>query len=123
VIAIDTSAVIAYLSGDSGADMGTVDAALASRHACLPAVVLTELLSDPKLLKHIKDLFVELPLLEPTTGFWERAGLLRASVIARRHKARLADALIAQTCIDHNVPLITRDQDFRHFVSAGLTLL
>jgi predicted nucleic acid-binding protein len=123
VIAIDTSAVVAYLSGDPGADMGTVDGALASRQACLPPVVLTELLSDPKLQKHIRELFVELPLLEPMPGFWERAGLLRASVIARRHKARLADTLIAQTCIDHDVPLITRDQDFRHFVSAGLALL
>jgi predicted nucleic acid-binding protein len=123
VIAIDTSALVAYLSGDPGADMGTVDAALASRQACLPPVVLTELLSDPKLAKHIKELFVVLPLLDPTPGFWERAGLLRASIIARRHKARLADTLIAQTCIDHDVPLITRDQDFRHFVSAGLALL
>jgi predicted nucleic acid-binding protein len=123
VIAIDTSAFIAYLSGETGADIGTVDAALASHHACLPPVVLTELLSDPKVSKSVKALFQELPLLEPTPGFWERAGLLRASVVARRHKARLADTLIAQTCIDHGVPLITRDQDFRHFVSAGLTLL
>jgi predicted nucleic acid-binding protein len=70
-----------------------------------------------------KALFQELPLLEPTPGFWERAGLLRASIVARRHKARLADTLIAQTCIDHGVPLVTRDLDFRHFVGAGLTLL
>jgi predicted nucleic acid-binding protein len=123
VIAIETSALIAYLSGAKGADMETVDLALASHQACLAPVVLTELLSDPKLATHIKELFVELPLLDPTPGFWERAGLLRASVIARRHKARLADTLIAQACIDHDVPLITRDQDFRHFVSAGLTLL
>lgn len=123
MIAIDTSAFIAYLSGDTGADIGTVDAALASHYACLPPVVLTELLSDPKLSKPVKALFQELPLLEPTPGFWERAGQLRASVVARRHKAKLADTLIAQTCIDHGVPLITRDQDFRHFVSAGLTLL
>jgi hypothetical protein len=30
-------------------------------------------------------------------------------------KARLADALIAQCCIDADVPLIARDSDFRHF--------
>ncbi len=48
-------------------------------------------------------------------GFWERAGLLRARIISGRRKARLADALIAQTCLDHDVPLITRDRDFRHF--------
>ncbi|MGH9415127.1 MAG: hypothetical protein ACRD01_00720 [Terriglobales bacterium] len=30
-----------------------------------------------------------------------------------------ADALIAQCCIDHAVPLITRDQDFVAFVEAA----
>ncbi len=64
--------------------------------------------------KQTRQLFQELPLLEPTPGYWERAGLLHASVLARRHKARLADSLIAQACIDHGVPPITRDQDFRH---------
>jgi len=34
----------------------------------------------------------------------------------------LADTLIAQICIDHDVPLITRDKDFRHFAKHGLRL-
>jgi predicted nucleic acid-binding protein len=123
VIAIDTSAFIAYLSGDEGSDVAAVDTALASHHACLPPVVLTELLSDPKLSKSVRALFQELPLLELTEGFWERAGHLRASALSRRHKAKLADTLIAQACIDQGVPLITRDQDFRHFAGAGLALL
>jgi len=123
VIAIDTSALVAFLSGEEGADTGTVDAALASHRACLPPVVLTELLSDPKLSKAVRALLQDLPLLELTAGFWERAGILRASIIAHRHKAKLADTLIAQSCIDHGVPLIAHDQDFRHFVGAGLVLL
>jgi predicted nucleic acid-binding protein len=32
-------------------------------------------------------------------------------------KPRLADTLIAQSCIDHNVALVTRDEDFRHFAT------
>jgi predicted nucleic acid-binding protein len=123
VIAIDTSSLIAYLTGDEGSDVAAVDTALASHQACLPPVVLTELLSDHKLAKNIRALFQELPLLELTDGFWERAGTLRASVLARRHRAKLADTLIAQACIDHGVPLIARDEDFRHFTGAGLTLL
>jgi len=36
----------------------------------------------------------------------------------------LADTLIAQSCIDYRVPLITRDSDFRHFAKyCGLILL
>jgi predicted nucleic acid-binding protein len=48
-------------------------------------------------------------------GYWERAGALRAQVLAKRLKARLGDALIAQSCIDRGIPLITRDRDFRSF--------
>jgi predicted nucleic acid-binding protein len=36
-------------------------------------------------------------------------------VLAARRKARVADVLIAQSCLDHAVALITRDRDFRNF--------
>lgn len=125
MIAIDTSAFVAYLQGDGGgaaAAVAHVDAALASHLACLPPVVLTELLSEPTLPAAVRDLLLALPLLEVEPGVWQRAGELRAAVIARRQKARVADALIAQVCIDHGVPLVTLDRDFRHFTSAGLQL-
>jgi predicted nucleic acid-binding protein len=35
----------------------------------------------------------------------------------------LADTLIAQSCIDHRLPLITADLDFRHFKPLGLIVL
>jgi len=44
---------------------------------------------------------------------------LRAKVLAKRRKARLGDALIAQSCIDGGVPLLTRDRDFRAFAEAA----
>jgi hypothetical protein len=62
--------------------------------ACLPPVVLTELLSDPKLPKRVAELVQQLPVLEPKSGYWVRAGTLRAKAIARKRKARLADTLI-----------------------------
>jgi predicted nucleic acid-binding protein len=39
--------------------------------------------------------------------------------VTRKHRARLADTLIAQSCIDHGVRLVTRDADFRHFARIG----
>jgi predicted nucleic acid-binding protein len=39
----------------------------------------------------------------------------RAKVLSRRYRARLADTLIAQSCVDHGVRLVSRDADFRHF--------
>jgi predicted nucleic acid-binding protein len=45
-------------------------------------------------------------------------------VLASGRKARLGDALIAQSCIDAKVPLLTRDRDFRAFArAAGLRLI
>jgi len=119
VIAVDTSTWIAYLAGGAGEDVERLDRALAEGAVVLPAPVLAELLSDPKLPAKVRNLLLELPLLEPGPGFWERAGDLRAKALARRRKARLADALIAQLCQDHNVDLLTRDRDFRSFVAAS----
>jgi predicted nucleic acid-binding protein len=123
MIALDSSAVIAHLSGADGAAARAAGAAFAARQACLPPVVLAELLSDPVLPAAVATLLKELPRLELTDGYWERAGTLRAKVLGRGLKARLADALIAQSCVDHHVPLVTADRDFRHFARHGLSLL
>jgi len=84
VIALDSSSLIAYLSGSKGGDVDAVEFALRQKQAVLPPVVLSELLSDPKL--------------PPAT----------------------AEAFKG---MDHDVPLLTRDADFRSFGHAGLKLL
>lgn len=124
MIAIDTSSISAYLDGQSGADVEVVDQCLADQQAVLPPVVLTELLSTPRLRPAVARLFRGLPMLPLLDGYWDRAGALRARILGHRLKARLADALIAQSCLDHRVALITRDEDFRHFARfAALKLL
>lgn len=124
MIALDTSSLVAYLSGEKGLDVDAVDMAFKHQHAFLPPVVLSELLSDPRLSKNVIELLKGLPLLSVTDGYWERVGNLRSKIIAKGYKARLADSLIAQTCLDHDVPLVTRDKDFKHFAShGGLKLL
>ena len=123
MIAIDTSSFIAYFSGGEGPDVEATGVALEHRQAVLPPVVLSELLSDPRLRRDVRQLFAGLPMLEILDGFWERTGLLRAKLLAQGRKVPLADALIAQACLDHNIELVTRDQDFRYFVrGAGLRL-
>jgi predicted nucleic acid-binding protein len=101
-----------------------IQAALEQQQLVLPPAVLTELLSDVALPRSVRSLLAQLPLLEIEPGFWERAGLLRASVLKQKRKTRVADALIAQSCLDQSTPLVTRDRDFRHFAAAaGLPLL
>ncbi len=124
MIAIDTSTLVAYLSGESGLDVEATGVALEHRQAVLPPVVLSELLSDPHLRTDVRDLLVALPMLDVLDGYWERAGLLRARTLARKRKSALADVLIAQSCLDHDVELVTRDRDFRPLAGiAGLRLI
>lgn len=101
-----------------------LDRALNDRQVLMVPVVLTELLSDPKLPSGVSKMLSEVPAIEIVSGHWQRAGALRAKVLARRRKARLGDALIAQSCVDGDIPLLTRDRDFKAFAeAAGLDLL
>jgi len=124
VIAADTITWIAFLQGESGPDTEMLDRALADRQVLMVPAVLTEILSDPKLPSEVAETLVEIPLIELDAGYWRRAGESRAKVLAKRRKARLGDALIAQCCVDRGVSLLTRDKDFRAFAeAAGLRLL
>ena len=119
MIALDSSALIAYLQGEQSPVTEAVEIVLANHQACLPPVVLTEVTSDPKLRDNVAELVRALPLLTVEDGYWERAGTLRRRLLTRGHKARLADTLIAQSCLDHKVALITADKDFHRFAKVG----
>ena len=119
MIAADTSTWIAFLQGEGGEDAELLDKALEDRQVLMVPAVLTELLSDPKLPPSVAATLSEIPLIEITSGYWERAGALRAQILAKRLKARLGDALIAQCCMDRGIPLLTRDRDFRTFSNAA----
>jgi len=119
MIAADTSTWIAYLQGGTGEDVDLLDRALQERRVLMVPVVLAELLSDPELPTGVAETLSEIPLMEISNGYWHRAGILRAKALKRRRKARLGDALIAQSCVDGDIPLLTRDRDFRAFAEAA----
>lgn len=124
MIAADTSTWIAYLQSASGTDAALLDRALLDQAVVMVPAVLAELLSDPQLDENTANLLLGLPLLDLLPGYWERSGRLRARLLAARRRARLADSLIAQCCLDHGMPLISRDHDFKTFArAAGLNLL
>jgi len=124
VICADTNCIIAYLAGDDGSDVEFLDKLLERKVIALPPVVVAELLSDPALPREAEMLIRSLPELTIGNGYWQRAGKLRAKLAQRGFSARLADTLVAQSCIDHKAPLLTRDKGFRRFVRiAGLDLL
>jgi predicted nucleic acid-binding protein len=61
--------------------------------------------------------------MEIDAGYWQRAGELRAKVLAKRRQARWGDALTAQNCVDRGISLLTRDGDFRTFAAGAPDLV
>ena len=123
MIAADTSTWIAFFEGESGRDVQVLDTALEDKQVLMPPAVLAEVLSDPQLPDDIRSSLADIPLIEISHGYWERVGALRARVLAMGRRARLGDALIAQSCVDRGIALLTRDRDFRAFEdAAGLRL-
>lgn len=124
MIAADTSTWIAFFEGETEKDALLLDKALADRQVLMVPVVLTELLSDPRLDSDVAETLAQIPIIDVEPGYWQRAGMLRAKALSAKRKARLGDALIAQSCIDAGISLITRDRDFRAFAdAAGLDLV
>jgi predicted nucleic acid-binding protein len=122
LIALDTSSLRRWSQQEEGTDVSRAAAAIMRGEAALPPIVLCEALSNPAVDAGFVAFVLSLPLLPIDDGYWKRAGELRRSVLEAGLKAKLADTLIAQVCIDNNAALITHDADFRHFTRAGLTL-
>jgi predicted nucleic acid-binding protein len=123
MIACDTSTLVAYLQGQNGPDIEKLDHALAAGELALPPVVVTEVLSDPASHAALAATLPDVKLLDLSDGFWERAGLSRQTLKRHGLKCKIGDTLVAQSCIDHDVMLIARDGDFRHFAKhCGLRL-
>lgn len=122
-IAIDTSSLVAFLEGDRGGDTGIIETAIEAHTLRIPGPVVTELISYPRVGAKVATLIEDFPILDTTPGFWHRAGETRRKVLSKGLNAKIADAQIVQLCLDYDMFLVTRDQDFRHFVKhCGLKL-
>jgi predicted nucleic acid-binding protein len=115
VIAADSGSLIAYLEGEAADDIALIERAIADRALVFAPPVVTELLAGAVPNDELELLLAETPLIPIEPGLWDRAGRHRRLLIEKGLKARFRDAIIAQCCIDAEVPLIARDRDYRHF--------
>ncbi|MGH7414513.1 MAG: hypothetical protein ACREKJ_09975 [Candidatus Rokuibacteriota bacterium] len=74
MIALDSSSLIAFLGGDRGADVDAVELAFEQRQGVLPPVVLSEMLSERRLPAQVRELLLQVPLLEVEAGYWSGSG-------------------------------------------------
>jgi predicted nucleic acid-binding protein len=123
MIAADTSTWIDFSKGVNSKHARALQIALEQGSLVIPLVVLVEILSGPGISREVESLILAIPRLELTSGYWERTAGMRQSLLKKEKKARLGDCLIAQSCIDQEVPLIAGDHDFRHFARFGLRLV
>jgi predicted nucleic acid-binding protein len=80
-------------------------------------LVLQELLqgfAGPKAKEQILNSFSALPLLVPDREDYIAAAMLRNACRRAGVQAGTIDALIAQLCIRHDLPLLSTDADFTH---------
>ena len=112
---VDACVVISFLAGETTPEVEALAALLVNAEAILAPSTITELLSDPKGGSDVAPLIDQLQIVEITEGYWARAGRLRASVRGAGRKAALGDALLAQACLDADLPLLTADSDFKAF--------
>ena len=115
MIAVDSSAFILFFKDAEHPVSYQVAQLLEASLVVIPPVVLSELLSDPVLPDDLAEMLSDLLILHITEGYWQRVGKMRADTLRRKFKSRLADVMIAQSCIDYGVPLLTCDLDFRHY--------
>jgi hypothetical protein len=83
LIAADTSTWVAYLDGVDATDTKLLDRALQGGQLLMPPAVLTELMSNPDLPPAAAQALLEVPPIEVESGFWVRAGQLRAKGLAQ----------------------------------------
>ena len=123
MIAADTSSIIGYLKGEADERIVRLAGAIDGQSLWLPPPVIAELRAGAASHALLDKLLNDAPILPLTDGFWDRAGRARRTLLAKRLKARMMDALVAQCCIDADVPLLALDSDFRHFQAhCGLRL-
>ena len=115
MISADTSSLSNFFKGTGTADALLVRRALLDESLVLSPVVVAELLSSPKMSESLRKIIADIPVLELKDGFWERVGLNRAVILQTGKKARLADSMIATSCMDHSIAIISSDTDYRHF--------
>lgn len=119
MLAVDTNVLIAFVEKQESEVAKIFEQYAFYNRIVLPPVVFSEFLSFPNLPETHRSLIKKFQLMDIAAGYWERTGMMRAKLIAAGLRPKLPDTLIAQNCIDYDIPLLTRDKDFLPFAKYG----
>ncbi len=121
MILVDSSVWIDYFSGNGSAEADFLDETLGTRSVAIGDLILTEVLQG---FRHDRDYRIAKRLLEELPLFdllgWSMAIKSAENFRKLRKKGitirKTADVIIASFCIEHDLPLLFLDKDFRPFV-------
>jgi len=120
----DTSVWIDYFLGKQGDDLERFRLALSDGRVVMAPAVLAELLSSTHMIPEAEKALLEIPFASPGSDFWGDTGKLRRRLAKQGMNATLADCLVVQSCLEHDLPLLTRDQGIKKFgPKVGLMLI
>lgn len=120
----DTSIWIDHFLGKPGEDLDLFRSSLNDGRVVMAPAVLAELLSSTVMTADVEKALSEMPFAHPTPDFWKNTGKLRRLLAKQGTNASLADCLVVQSCLEGDLPLLTRDQGIKKFAEkAGLTLV
>ncbi|HNP37542.1 MAG TPA: PIN domain nuclease [Woeseiaceae bacterium] len=121
MILVDSSVWIDYFSDNGSPEADFLDGVLGVSAVAIGDLILTEVLQG---LRHDKDYKTARRLLGELTIF-ELLGTKMAEKSANNFRKlrkkgitirKIADSIIASFCIEHNLPLLFSDKDFKPFV-------
>ncbi len=121
MILVDSSVWIDYFNGNGSPETDFLDGVLGIRAIAIGDLILTEVLQG---FRHDKDYKTARRLLEELTIF-ELLGIKMAVKGAANFRKlrkkgitirKTADIIIASFCIEHHIPLLFSDKDFKPFV-------
>lgn len=121
MILVDSSVWIDYFSGKGSPETDFLDGVLGVRAVAIGDLILTEVLQG---FRHDKDYKTAKRLLEELTKLellGAKMAIKSADNFRKLRKKGLTirktvDVIIASFCIEHNIPLLFSDKDFRPFV-------
>ena len=123
MIVADTNVWIGFFNQTLAQNTLLFREAIQNQAVAMPTPILHELLCFPELNDLDRIYFSRFQTFNPSEQTWLRAGEMRRKILHKKLKCRAIDALIAQTCIENGLPLLTLDNDFKKFSNFGLKLL
>lgn len=120
----DTSIWIDYFLGKPGDDLELFRNRLNEGQVVMAPSVLSELLSSTAMPATVEKALLEIRFATPSSHFWQETGKLQRHLAKLGTHATLADCLVAQSCLEHKLPLLTRNRAIIKFgPKVGLNLL